>query len=200
MRRDFSFAYHKVSDNETGRKLTDNYGQLLNHDLSVLVYNFVDMLSHARTEIKMIRELASDESAYRSLTRSWFVHSPLFDLLKKLSAEKVKVIVTSDHGSIRVQHPVKVVGDRNTNTNLRFKHGKNLAYKAKDVLEAKSPGDFFLPRPNVSTSYIFAKGDDFFAYPNNYNYYVNYYKDTFQHGGVSLEEMMVPLIELSPLR
>jgi hypothetical protein len=200
MRRDFSFTYHKVSDNETGRKLTENYGQLLNHDLSVLVYNFVDMLSHARTEIKMIRELASDESAYRSLTRSWFVHSPLFELLKKLSSEKVKVIVTSDHGSIRVQHPVKVVGDRNTNTNLRFKHGKNLAYKAKDVIEAKSPGDFFLPRPNVSTSYIFAKGDDFFAYPNNYNYYVNYYKDTFQHGGVSLEEMLVPLIELSPLR
>ncbi|WP_291858836.1 PglZ domain-containing protein [Marinilabilia sp.] len=200
MRRDFSFSYHKISDNEAGRKLTENYGQLLNNDLSVLVYNFVDMLSHARTEIKMIRELASDESAYRSLTRSWFVHSPLFELLKKLSSEKVRVILTSDHGSIRVQHSVKVVGDRNTNTNLRFKQGKNLAYKAKDVFEVKSPEAVFLPRPNVSTSYIFAKGDDFFAYPNNYNYYVNYYKDTFQHGGVSLEEMMVPLVELIPLR
>ena len=198
MRRDFSFNYHKISDNETGRKLTENYSQLLNNDLSVLVYNFVDMLSHARTEIKMIRELASDESAYRSLTRSWFVHSPLFELLKKLSSSKVRVVITSDHGSIRVQHPVKVVGDRNTNTNLRFKQGKNLAYKAKEVFEVKSPESVFLPRVNVSTSYIFARGDDFFAYPNNYNYYVNFYKDTFQHGGVSLEEMMVPLIELLP--
>jgi DNA-binding response OmpR family regulator len=200
MRRDFSYNYHKISDNEAGRKLSDNYTQLLNSDLSVLVYNFVDMLSHARTEIKMIRELAADESAYRSLTRSWFLHSPLFDLLKKLSSEKVRIIVTSDHGAIRVQHPVKVVGDRNTNTNLRFKQGKNLAYKAKDVFEIKKPESAFLPRVNISTSYIFAKGDDFFAYPNNYNYYVNFYKDTFQHGGVSLEEMLVPLIELVPLK
>jgi DNA-binding response OmpR family regulator len=200
MRRSFSYGYHKISDTEAGRKLADNYKQLLSNDLSVLVFNFVDMLSHARTEMKMIRELASDESAYRSLTRSWFVHSSLFDLLKKLSEEKIKVVLTSDHGAIRVQHPLKVVGDRNTNTNLRFKQGKNLAYKAKDVFEVKKPEDAFLPRVNVSTSYIFAKGDDFFAYPNNYNHYANYYKDTFQHGGVSLEEMLVPLVELVPLQ
>jgi CheY-like chemotaxis protein len=199
LRRSFTFNYHKVNDNETGRRIAETYSQLLLNDLSVLVYNFVDMLSHARTEIKMIRELASDESAYRSLTRSWFIHSPLFDLLKKLSTENAKVILTSDHGSIRVQHPLKVVGDRNTNTNLRFKQGKNLAYKAKDVFEVKKPENVFLPRINVSTSYIFAKGNDFFAYPNNYNYYVNYYKDTFQHGGISLEEMLVPLVELVPL-
>lgn len=199
LRRSFSYSYHKISDPESGRKLVDNYAQLKNNDLSVLVFNFVDMLSHARTEMKMIRELASDESAYRSLTRSWFIHSPLFDLLKKLSEEKVKVVLTSDHGSIRVQHPVKVVGDRNTNTNLRFKQGKNLAYKAKDVFEVKKPENVFLPRVNISTSYIFAKGDDFFAYPNNYNYYANYYKDTFQHGGISLEEMLVPFVELVPV-
>jgi len=167
--------------------------------LNVIVFNFIDMLSHARTELKMIRELASDEAAYRSLTRSWFVHSSLFELLKKLAGEKCRIILSSDHGSIRVQHPVKVVGDRNTNTNLRFKQGKNLAYKAKEVFEVKKPETIFLPRVNISTSYIFAKGDDFFAYPNNYNYYVNYYKDSFQHGGISLEEMLVPLVELVPL-
>ncbi len=199
MRRSFSYGYHKISDAEAARKLVDNSAQLKSNDLSVLVFNFVDMLSHARTEMKMIRELASDESAYRSLTRSWFMHSPLFDLLKKLSENKMKVVLTSDHGAIRVQNALKVIGDRNTNTNLRFKQGKNLAYKAKDVFEVKKPEDVFLPRINISTSYIFAKGNDFFAYPNNYNYYANYYKDTFQHGGISLEEMLVPLVELVPV-
>lgn len=199
LRRSFTYSYHKISDAESGRKLVENSSQLTDKDLSVVVFNFVDMLSHARTEMKMIRELAADESAYRSLTQSWFLHSPLFDLLKKLAGEDVKVVLTSDHGSVRVQHPVKVVGDRNTNTNLRFKQGKNLAYKAKEVFEVKNPESIFLPRVNVSTSYIFAKGDDFFAYPNNFNYYVNYYKDTFQHGGISLEEMLVPLVEMVPL-
>jgi len=198
LRRSFSYSYHKISDNEAGRKLVENYSKIKDKDLSVIVFNFVDMLSHARTEMKMIKELASDESAYRSLARSWFVHSPLFDLLKKLAGEDVRVMLTSDHGSVRVQNPVKVIGDRNTNTNLRFKQGKNLAYKAKDVFEVKTPEKAFLPKANVSTSYIFAKGNDFFAYPNNYNYYVNYYKDTFQHGGVSLEEMLVPFVEMIP--
>ena len=150
--------------------------------------------------MKMIRELISDESSYRSLTRSWFNHSPLFDLLKRLSRDDVNVIITTDHGTIRVQNPIKVVGDRNTNTNLRFKQGKNLAYDAKSVFEVRKPELLFLPRPNVSTSYIFATGDDFFAYPNNYNYYVNYYKDTFQHGGISMEEMMIPFAVLEAKR
>ncbi len=194
MRENFKTTYEKVNDAESGRKLLDNYTRLRDYQFSVVVFNFVDMLSHARTEMKMIRELISDEASYRSLTSSWFLHSPLFELLKKLSQEKATVILTTDHGTIRVQNPLKVVGDRNTNTNLRYKQGKNLAYYAKSVFEVKSPDKMFLPRPNVTTSYIFATGNDFFAYPNNYNYYVSYYKDTFQHGGISMEEMMVPFV------
>ncbi len=198
MRRETSLLYHKISDADAGRKLLDNFGRMRDYDLTILVFNFVDMLSHARTEMKMIRELAADEAAYRSLTHSWFVHSPLLELLKKLSSEKVKLVITTDHGTVMVQHPLKVVGDRNTNTNLRFKLGKNLAYDSKSVFEVRAPEQLFLPKLNVSTSYIFATGDDFFAYPNNYNYYVSYYKDTFQHGGISLEEMLVPFVVLQP--
>ncbi|WP_044117780.1 T9SS response regulator signal transducer PorX [Alkaliflexus imshenetskii] len=198
IRESVKTLYQKINDAETGKKLIDNYKRLLDNQLSAVVVNFVDMLSHARTEMKMIRELATDEAAYRSLTRSWFIHSPLFELLKKLSTEKVKVIITTDHGTIRVQNALKVIGDRNTNTNLRYKQGKNLAYEAKSVFEIKKPEQAFLPKPNVSTSYIFATGDDFFAYPNNYNYYVGYYKDTFQHGGISMEEMLVPFAVLNP--
>jgi YesN/AraC family two-component response regulator len=198
MRENVKVMYEKVVDVESGRRLLENYTRLRDYQFSAIVFNFVDMLSHARTEMKMIRELIADEAAYRSLTLSWFMHSPLYDLLRKLAQEKMTVIITTDHGTIRVQNPVKVVGDRNTNTNLRFKQGKNLAYDTKSVFEVKSPEKIFLPRPNVSTSYIFATGNDFFAYPNNFNYYVTYYKDTFQHGGISMEEMMVPLVVLEP--
>jgi DNA-binding response OmpR family regulator len=190
--------YQKINDNEGGRRLLENFTRIRDHDLSVVVVNFVDMLSHARTEMKMIKELVADEAAYRSLTRSWFLHSPFYELLKKVSREKITLVITTDHGTIRVQNPLKVVGDRNTNTNLRFKQGKSLAYSDKSIFEIRKPEEVFLPRPNVSTSYIFATGSDFFAYPNNYNYYASYYKDTFQHGGVSMEEMMIPFVILSP--
>ena len=156
------------------------------------------MLSHARTESKMVRELANNESAYRSITVSWFRHSIMADILRRLSQTDYKVIVTTDHGSIRTSKPVKIVGDRNTNTNLRYKLGKKLNYNAKDLFVIKDPLKAQLPAPNISTSYVFATGDSFFAYPNNYNYYVSYYKDTFQHGGVSMEEMLVPLVTLTP--
>ncbi|MFT5054790.1 MAG: hypothetical protein ACI97X_001820 [Oceanospirillaceae bacterium] len=155
------------------------------------------MLSHARTEMEVIRELADDESAYRSITRSWFEHSPMYDIMKKISEQDVNVVITTDHGTIRVKEPSKVVGDRNTNTNLRYKQAKNLKYEAKDVFEVRNPSDAYLPKMHVSQSFIFAKEDKFFAYPNNYNYYVNYYRNTFQHGGVSLEEMLIPVIKLS---
>jgi CheY-like chemotaxis protein len=190
-------SYHKIKKQEEGRDLVDTVNNLFKNDLNVVVYNFVDMLSHARTDMAMIRELAPDEAAYRSLTKSWFEHSPLFDILKKIAEKKAKVIITTDHGTIRVKRPFKIVGDRAVNSNLRYKQGKNLGYEGAKVMEALKPERFFLPKNNVSTTYVFATEDQFFAYPNNYNYYVNFYNDTFQHGGVSLEEMIIPLIFLT---
>ncbi|MEQ8927630.1 MAG: PglZ domain-containing protein, partial [Fulvivirga sp.] len=176
----------------------DNINNMLTNDLNVIVYNFVDMLSHARTDMAMIRELAPDESAYRSITKSWIEHSPLLEALRLIAESGSKLIVTTDHGTIRVKKAFKIVGDRNTNTNLRYKQGKNLGYTSgNDVIEVPKPERYFLPKLNVSTSYVFAAEDNFFAYPNNFNYYVNYYKDTFQHGGVSMEEMIIPIISLN---
>jgi len=197
-RRHDSFSYHKINDSNAAEKFLKQFNNLKENDLNVVVINFIDMLSHARTESKMVRELANNESAYRSITQSWLRHSVLSDLFKRLARSEFKVIITTDHGSIRASKPIKIIGDRNTNTNLRYKLGKNLAYNAKEVYVIKEPHKAQLPAPNLSTSYVFAYGDAFFAYPNNYNYYVSYYKDTFQHGGISMEEMLIPLITLTP--
>jgi CheY-like chemotaxis protein len=196
--KDFTYHYEKINNEKMGAKVLENLNTILDSQLSVFVYNFVDMLSHARTESDMIRDLAADEAAYRSLTLSWFEHSMLLELIKKLSERDIKLIITTDHGSIRVQNPVKVIGDRQTNTNLRYKQGKNLNYNPKEVFEVTEPRKALLPQLNVSSSYIFAFGEDFLAYPNNFNYYSSYYRNTFQHGGISLEEMIVPLVTLSP--
>ena len=196
--RNVKTSYSKVLNLNAGKKVFENISNLMGNDLNVIVYNFVDMLSHARTEMEIIRELANDEPAYRSLMVSWFEHSSLFDIIKYLSEQNVELIITTDHGSIKVSDPVKIVGDRNVNTNLRYKFGKSLAYDAKDVFEMKNPEEYYLPKPNVTTRYVFTRNDEFFAYPNNYNYYAKYYRDTFQHGGISMEEILIPFIILSP--
>jgi CheY-like chemotaxis protein len=195
--KDMKMSYTKITNFAAGKKLADNLSNLLQNRLNVIVYNFVDMLSHARTEMEVIRELAENESAYRSITASWFEHSPLFDIIRQLSARKVKIVITTDHGTVHVKEPTKIVGDRNVNTNLRYKQGKALEYNPKEVFEIKNPADAFLPRQHPSTRFVFAMEDRFFAYPNNFNHYVNYYKNTFQHGGISLEEVIIPYAVLS---
>ena len=192
------FSYQKIKRTSEGQALVDNIRTLMNNDLNVIVYNFVDMLSHARTDMAMVRELAPDESAYRSITRSWIDHSPLLEAMRMIAELGGRLIITTDHGTIRVKRPFKFIGDRNTNTNLRYKQGKNLGYSDADkIMEVPRPERLHLPKTNVSTTYVFATEDQFFAYPNNYNYYVNYYRDTFQHGGVSMEEMIIPIISLT---
>ena len=197
-RRKEKFSYTKLNDSSAGEKFIRSLGASKDIDLNVVVLNFIDMLSHARTESKMIRELANNDAAYRSLTESWFRHSSAVDIFRRLAELGYKVILTTDHGTIRVDNPIKVVGDRNTNTNLRYKVGKSLSYNPKQVYEMHDPKKFGLPAPNLSSTFIFACNEDFFSYPNNYNYYVQYYNGTFQHGGISLQEMLVPLVTLSP--
>lgn len=197
-RRKEQYSYNKLNDSSAGEKFLQKLKQLKDIPLNVVVLNFIDMLSHARTESKMIRELANSDAAYRSLTESWLRHSSSLDIFRKLAELGFKVIVTTDHGTIRVDNPIKVVGDRNTNTNLRYKVGKNLNYNPRQVYEMHNPKKFGLPAPNLSSTFIYACNEDFFSYPNNYNYYVQYYTGTFQHGGISLQEMLVPLVTLTP--
>jgi len=196
IRKELKFDYVKVTSVYKAKQLQENILNYLHNDLTVIVYNFIDMLSHARTEMEVLKELAGDEKAYRSLTRSWFLNSPLWAALQKAAERGIRLIVTTDHGTIRVNQPSKVIGDRETTTNLRYKVGRNLNDDKRDVLEVSDPIKAGLPRPNVSSRFIFAKEDTFFLYPNNYNHYHNYYKNTFQHGGISLEEIICPVVRM----
>ena len=192
------FSYHKITNLKSGKKLADNLKAIASNDLNVVVYNFVDMLSHSKTEMEVIKELASNDKAYRSLTESWFKNSPLLDIIKNAQSLGLKLILTTDHGTINVKSPSKVIGDRDTSLNLRYKTGRSLTYQAKDVYAAKDPRAIKLPAMSMSSPFIFAKGDLFLAYPNNFNHYVSYYRNTYQHGGISLEEMIIPYVEFSP--
>jgi len=198
LRLDIKYEYHKISSLKAGKRLVDNFKTQKENDLTVVVYNFVDMLSHSKTEMEVIKELASNNKSYRSLTQSWFKNSPLLEIIQQAQQLGFKLILTTDHGTINVKTPSKVIGDKNTSLNLRYKTGKSLTYDNKDVLAAKDPKKIHLPSINMSSSFIFAKGDSFFAYPNNYNYYVNYFRNTYQHGGVSMEEMIIPFVVLLP--
>jgi len=196
IRRPIKHDYYKVTNVASAKTVEDRVLNFLNNDLTVIVYNFIDFLSHARTEMEVLKELAGDEKAYRSLTLSWFKNSPLYSALQRLSERDVKLIVTTDHGTIRVGTPSRIVGDRETTTNLRYKMGRNLKYERRDVLEIRDPHQAGLPKVNMSSSFVFAKEEKYFLYPNNYNHYKKYYADTFQHGGISLEEIICPVVEL----
>lgn len=193
-------SYTKITTTDGGKALAENMPNLMKNDFNVIVYNFVDILAHSKTESVLTKELIADESAYRSITKSWFEHSPLYEALEQLKGKNVKIVLTTDHGTIRVKKPTKVMGERNITSNLRYKQGRNLQYEDKNVFVVKTPTDARLPKLNVSSVYVFAKEDYFFVYPNNFNQYVHLYQDSFQHGGISLEEMIVPLITFSAKR
>jgi len=188
----YKWSYNKITSLHAGKKLLDNFNQLNQNQLNVIVYNFVDMLSHARTEMEVIKELADDEPAYRSLTLSWFEHSPLQAMVKKIAEQKAQLIITTDHGTVKVNNPIQIVGERTINSNLRYKIGRNLSFSAKNVFHISDPEKAFLPKSSITSQFVVAKEHDMFIYPNNFNKFLNLYTNTFQHGGISLEELLIP--------
>ena len=195
---DLSYNYFKILNSDFEKKIADDFNNYKNNNLNVIVYNFIDILSHAKTDNKIVGEIIRDDKTYRSITKHWFENSYLMEIVKKAAQEKMKIVVTTDHGTIYVKEPTKVIGDKEASTNLRYKLGKQLQYDPKDVLAVDQPEKFFLPKVNVTSKYIFAKENLFLTYPKNYNHFVNYYKNTYQHGGISLEEVIIPMVVLTP--
>ncbi len=196
-RRHDEYTYFKINESDFCEKVIRQL-KSLQTPLNIVVVNFIDMLSHSRTDSKMMRELAHDEAAYHSLTLSWFKHSPIIELFRQIAAQGYELVLTTDHGTIRVAEPIQIIADKTTNTNLRYKVGKSLSFQSRSVFELTKPDKVGLPAPNLSSTYAFCTGNDFFGYPNNFNYYAQYYRDTFQHGGISMEEMIIPLVHLQP--
>jgi len=191
--------YIKIIDADFGRGVEQNIVSYTKNKLTAIVVNFVDMLAHGRSDSELLKEIAPDEAAYRSLTKSWFAHSSLFGMLRALSRQKnVCIILTTDHGSIRCLHGAKVLGDREASTNLRYKFGRNLKCDERQAIFVRNPADIRLPKRGVTINYIIAKEDYFFVYPTDYHRYLNQYRDSFQHGGVSMEEMILPVVKLTP--
>ncbi|MEX0680152.1 MAG: response regulator [Balneolales bacterium] len=192
--------YEKILQTIEGRRISDkilNYVQL---PFSAFVFNFVDTLVHSRSDSRVLKEIAPDVPAFRELTRTWFAHSSLFQMLQKLSKQDVHIIITTDHGSIRAMRDTKVLGDRDTSTGLRYKYGRHLRGDESAAIYIDNPADYFLPRSNMNSNYIIAKEDYYFVYPTNYNKFQNKYRDSFQHGGASMEEMILPLANLRPIQ
>jgi DNA-binding response OmpR family regulator len=191
--------YIKIIDPEVGRNFEHNILSYKNNHLTAIVVNFLDMIAHGRSDSDILKEIAPDEPAYRSLTNSWFTHSSLLGTFKAIAKMKnAKVVITTDHGSIRSLRGAKVLGDREASTNLRFKYGRNLKVDDKHAIYIKSAQEYKLPKRGVTINYIIAKEDYYFVYPTDYHKYLTYYKDTFQHGGISLEEMILPVITMEP--
>ena len=193
-----SFSYHKITKVQQSQKLLKTLQNHTDEMLTVIVYNFVDMISHAKTEMELIKELASDDKAYRSLTKSWFKNTLLNQLIQKAGALGFNLLLTTDHGTINVATPSEVIGDKTTSMNLRYKSGRSLTYDKKAVLACSNPEDFNLPALSLNSSFIFAKEDHYFVYRNNYNHYVNFFRNSFQHGGLSMQEMIIPFVVLRP--
>ncbi len=191
--------YIKIIGPEVGRNFEQNILSYQKTHLTAVVVNFLDMIAHGRSDSDILKEIAPDESAYRSLTNSWFTHSSLLSTLKSISSLKnSRIIITTDHGSVRALRGAKVLGDKEASSNLRFKYGRNLKVDDKHAVYIKNAIDYKLPKRGVTINYIIAKEDYYFVYPTDYHKYLTYYKDTFQHGGISLDEMLLPVITMEP--
>ena len=190
--------YTKVLDPAEGQDLNRRIGGLRKTPMVAVVYNFLDMLVHGRSHSNLLREIAPDEPGFRSLVHSWFEHSTLFEGLKKIAETGAAVVLTTDHGAVRSGRATMVHGDRQTSANLRYKHGKNLRCDPKDALLLKDPSSFGLPSTGLGSNFLIAREDFYFVYPTNFNEYQRQYKDSFQHGGISLEEMVLPVAVMEP--